>query len=118
MKKIIFYSYPKSSACRKTSKWPNLINIFYQLIDILKELPLNIFVKLVLKKFPLDLKKISNKRCKIFQSLDLNIFDLTKKKIIEVFSNDGRLIKRLSLVIKEINLRLGFNDSKYVANFK
>ena len=67
-----------------------------------KEIPFKIFVKLVLEKFPSSLKKIFNLRSKIFKLLDLNIFDLTKKKIIEVFSNDGRLIKRPSLVIKKL----------------
>ena len=34
MKKVIFYSYPKCSTCRKASKWLDQNNISYEFIDI------------------------------------------------------------------------------------
>ena len=117
MKKIIFYSYPQSSTCRKTSKCSDLNNIDYQSIDIVKEPPLKILVKLVLEKFSLEITNIFNIKGKIFKSLNLNIFDLTKKKIIELLSNDGKLIKRPFLIINESKLILGFKESEYIAIF-
>ena len=118
MKKIILYSYPKCSTCRKASKWLDQNNINYQLIDIIKEPPSKVFLELALTEFSLDIKKIFNIRGKSFKSIDFDIRDLTKKKIIEMLSNDGRLIKRPFLIINESKLILGFNECEYAANFK
>ena len=118
MKKIIFYSYPKCSTCRKASKWLDQNNINYQLIDIVKEPPSGKFLELALKQFSSEIKKIFNTRGKSFKSIEMDILDLTKKRIIELLSKDGKLIKRPFLVINENKLILGFNESEYIANLK
>tara|TARA_A100000164_G_C21747951_1_gene695579 strand:+ start:153 stop:509 length:357 start_codon:yes stop_codon:yes gene_type:complete len=118
LKKIIFYSYQKCSTCRKATKWLDLNNINYQFIDIIKEPPSKNFLELALIQFSLDKKKIFNTRGKSFQSLDFDILNLTKKRIIEILSNDGKLIKRPFLVINESKIILGYNESDYVSNFK
>ena len=118
MKKVTFYSYPKCSTCRKASKWLDQNNIKYQLIDIVKETPSKKFLELALIQFSLDIKKIFNTRGKSFKSIDLDILHLTKKEIIELLSNDGKLIKRPFLIINESKFLLGFNESEYVEQFK
>ena len=118
MKKVTFYSYPKCSTCRKASKWLDQNNINYQLKDIVKETPSKKFLELALIQFSLDIKKIFNTRGKNFKSLNIDYHDLPKKKIVELLSNDGKLIKRPFLIINERKLILGFNESEYTANFK
>mgnify|MGYP002870848292 CR=1 FL=1 len=118
MKKIIFYSYPKCSTCRKASKWLDQNNINYKFIDKIKEPPSKKFLDLALIQFSLDIKKLFNTRGKSFKTLNFNILDLTKNEIIELLSNDGKLIKRPFLIINESKLILGFNDSEYEAKFK
>ncbi len=118
MKKVIFYSYPKCSSCRKASKWLDQNNIDYQFIDIVKDPPSTKILELALTQFSLDIKKIFNTRGKSFKSININIFDLTRKKIIDLLSNDGKLIKRPFLIINESKFILGFNESEYAANFK
>ena len=118
MKKIIFYSYSKCSTCRKASNWLDQNNINYQFIDIVKEPPSRKFLELALVQFSSDIKKIFNTRGRSFRSINFNILDLTKKEIIELLSNDGKLIKRTFLIINESKLILGFNDSEYANNFK
>ena len=118
MKKVIFYSYPKCSTCRKASNWLDQNNINYQFIDIVKEPPSRKFLELALVQFSSDIKKIFNTRGRSFRSINFNILDLTKKEIIELLSNDGKLIKRPFLIINESKLILGFNDSEYATNFK
>ncbi len=118
MKKVIFYSYPKCSTCRKALKWLDQNNIKYQFIDIVKEPPSKKYLELALNQFSLDIKKIFNTRGKSFKLIDFDILELTKEKIIELLSNDGKLIKRPFLIIKESKLILGFNESEYDANFK
>ena len=118
LKRVIFYSYPKCSTCRKASKWLDQNNINYQLIDIVKEPPSKKFLELALIQFSLDIKKIFNTRGKSYKSIGIDILDLTKKKIIELLSNDGKLIKRPFLIINESKLILGFNESEYASKFK
>ena len=112
------YSYPKCSTCRKASKWLDQNNINYTFIDIVKETPSKQFLELALIQFSLDIKKIFNTRGKNFKSKNIDILGLPKKKIIELLSNDGKLIKRPFLIINESKLILGFNESEYTANFK
>jgi len=118
LKKVIFYSYPKCSTCRKASKWLDQNNINYKFVDIVKETPSKKFLELALMQFSLDLKKIFNTRGKNFKSINFDVLELPKKKIIELLSNDGKLIKRPFLIINESKLILGFNESEYTANFK
>ena len=118
MKKIIIYSYPKCSTCRKALKWLDQNNINYHLVDIIKEPPSRNFLELAFKQFSLDVKKIFNTRGKSFKFIDINILDLTKEKIIDLLSNDGRLIKRPFLIINESKLLLGFKESEYIANLR
>ena len=118
MKKVIFYSYPKCSTCRRASKWLDQNNIKYQFKDIIKEPPTKKYLELALKLSSLNIKKIFNTRGKSFKLIDFDILDLTKKQIIELLSNDGKLIKRPFLIINESKLLLGFNDFEYASNFK
>ena len=118
MNRIILYSYPKCSTCRKASKWLDQNNINYQLIDIIKEPPSRKFLELALMQFSLDIKKIFNTRGKSYKSIDIDILGLTKDKVIELLSKDGKLIKRPFLIINESKLILGFSQSEYIANLK
>ncbi len=118
MKKVIIYSYPKCSTCRKALKWLDQNKINYEFKDIVKLPPSKKFLELALIQFSLDIKKIFNTRGKSFKTLNFNILDLSKNEIIELLSNDGKLIKRPFLIINESKLILGFNDSEYTASFK
>ena len=66
----------------------------------------------------MDIKKIFNTRGKSFKAIDFDILELKKKRIIELLSNDGKLIKRPFLVISERKLLIGYNESEYSANLK
>ena len=118
MKKIIFYSYPKCSTCRKALKWLDENNINYQLINIIKEPPSKKFLELALIQFSTDIRKIFNIRGKSYKLIDIDILDLTRKKIVELLSNDGKLIKRPFLIMGDSKLIIGFNESEYIANLK
>ena len=118
MKRIIFYTYQKCTTCRKALKWLDQNNINYQLIDIIKEPPSKKFLEMALIQFSQDIKKIFNTRGKSYKAIDIDILELTKKRIIELLSNDGKLIKRPFLIINGSKLILGFNESEYISNLK
>ena len=117
MKKIIFYSYLKCSTCRKAAKWLDEKDFEYQLIDIVKEPPLLDYLNLALEQYSEDKKRIFNTRGKSFKSINLDIYSLSRKEIIQLLLNDGKLIKRPFLVYEEKKVILGFDEIEYVKQF-
>ena len=118
MKKFIFYSYLKCSTCRKAAKWLDNKAFEYQLIDIVKEPPLLKYINLALDQYSLDKKRVFNTRGKSFKGIDSDIKDLSNEKIIELLSNDGKLIKRPFLIVNESKFIMGFDESEYEVLFK
>ena len=113
MKKIIIYSYPKCSTCRKALKWLDQKGFEYQLIDIVKETPSAQYLNLALKEYSAKKRNIFNTRGKSFKLIDFDIEDLSFEEIIRLLKSDGKLIKRPFLVYEEKNIILGFNESEY-----
>ena len=113
MKKIIFYSYLKCSTCIKAAKWLKSIDFEFQLIDIVKEPPLVNYLKLALEQYSDDKKRIFNTRGKAFKTLNLDIYGLSREKIIQLLLNDGKLIKRPFLIYEGKKVILGFNEIEY-----
>ena len=113
MKKIIFYSYPKCSTCRKAAKWLETKDFEYQLIDIVKEPPLLKYLNLALEQYTDDKKRIFNTRGKAFKSLNVDIYGLSSEQIIQLLFSDGKLIKRPFLIYEEKKIILGFNEIEY-----
>ncbi len=116
MNNIIFYGYPKCSTCRKASKWLDHNNIDYQYIDIVKEPPTKDILELALLGFIPNKKKIFNTRGKSYKEKDFDIEKISNEKIIDLLSNDGKLIKRPLLIIKESKILIGFDESEYSQN--
>ena len=117
MKKIIFYSYFKCSTCRKAAKWLERKDFEYQLIDIVNEPPLLDYLSLALEQYSADKKKIFNTRGKAFKSINLDIYSLSRKEIIQLLLSDGKLIKRPFLVYEGKRVILGFNEIEYAKQF-
>ena len=113
MKKIIFYSYFKCSTCRKAEKWLKSKDFEFQLIDIVKEPPLVKYLNLALEQYYDDKKRIFNVRGKAFKALNLDIYDLSSEKIIQLLLDDGKLIKRPFLIYEGKKVILGFNEIEY-----
>ena len=116
MKKIIFYSYPKCSTCRKAAKWLDKKGFEYQLIDIVNKPPLLNYLELALKQHPSDIKKVFNTRGKAFESINFDIYSLSIDEIIKLLLSDGKLIKRPFLINGE-KIILGFNEAEYSNHF-
>ena len=117
MKKLIFYSYSKCSTCRKAAKWLDNKNFEYQLIDIVKEPPTSDYLNLAYEQYSKDKKRIFNTRGKSFKSINLDIYSLSRKEIIQLLLSDGKLIKRPFLVFEGEKVILGFNEIEYVKQF-
>ena len=112
MEKIIFYSYSKCSTCLKAAKWLDNEGLEYQLIDIVKEPPLSKYLKQAFDQYSADKKRIFNTRGKAFKSISIDIFGLSREKIIKLLLSNGKLIKRPFLIFGE-KIILGFNEAEY-----
>jgi len=117
LKKIIFYSYLKCSTCRKAAKWFDKKDFEYQLIDIVQEPPSFNYLNLALEQYSADKKRIFNTRGKAFKSLNIDIYGLSREKIIKLLLSDGKLIKRPFLIYEEKKVILGFNEIEYAKQF-
>ena len=117
MEKIIFYSYSKCSTCLKAAKWLDNEGLEYQLIDIVKEPPLSKYLKLAFDQYSTDKKRIFNTRGKAFQSINIDIYGLSREKIIQLLLSDGKLIKRPFLIYEGKKVILGFNEIQYAKQF-
>ena len=113
MKKIIFYSYLKCSTCRKAAKWLERKGCEYQLIDIVKEPPLDNYLNLAIEQYSHDKKRVFNTRGKSFKTLKLDIYGLSREEMVKLLSSDGKLIKRPFLVYEEKKIILGFSEIEY-----
>ena len=118
MKKIIIYSYLKCSTCRKAIKWLDKKDFKFQLFDIVKEPPPFNYLNLALQQYSSDKKKVFNTRGKAFKALNLDIFCLSTKEIIQLLLSDGKLIKRPFLIYEGKKVILGFNEIEYAKQLK
>ena len=117
MKKIILYSYLKCSTCRKAAKWLESKDFEFKVIDIVKEPPLVNYLNLALEQYSDDKKRIFNTRGKAFKTLNLDIYGLSRKEIIQLLLSDGKLIKRPFLIFEGKKVILGFNEIQYARQF-
>ena len=113
MKKIILYSYLKCSTCRKAAKWLTGRGLEFQLIDIVKEPPLFNYLNLAIEQYSDDKNRIFNTRSKAFKLLNLDIYCLSRREIIQLLLSDGKLIKRPFLIYEGEKVILGFNEIEY-----
>ena len=116
MKKIIFYSYLKSSTCRKAAKWLENKDLEFELHDIVKEPPLVDYLNLAFDQYSDDKKRVFNTRGKAFKSINIDIYSLPREEIIQLLLSDGKLIKRPFLVYEK-KVILGFNEIEYAKQF-
>ena len=86
----------------------------YEIIDITKQPPNKKFLELALQQFSSNKKKVLNTRGKSFKLIDVNIEDISNKELIQLLSEDGKLIKRPFLVVNKTKIITGFNESEYV----
>ncbi len=103
----------KCSTCRKAAKWLRSKDLEFQLIDIVKEPPLESYLNLALEQYSDEKKRIFNTRGKAFKTLNLDIYCLSREEIIQLLLSDGKLIKRPFLIYEGKKVILGFNEIEY-----
>ena len=71
------------------------------------------YLNLALDKYSYDKERIFNIRGKVFKTLNLDIYVLSREEIIQLLLSDGKLIKRPFLIYEGKKVILGFNEIEY-----
>lgn len=111
---ILFLQYPKCGTCRKAKKWLNDNKINVSERHIVEEKPTFNEIKKWHSMSGLPLKKFFNTSGKIYKEKKLKdiIPNLTETEIYNVLSNEGMLVKRPILVLKD-KVLVGFKEEDW-----
>jgi len=107
MNRVVFFTYPSCTSCRKTKAWLLEKGVPYEERHLFKNPPsVNELLEMIKKTEGLD--DILSTRSQIFKSLDVDIDNLKVSEMLELLSNEPRLLKRPIITDGE-NLVVGYN---------
>ena len=110
MARLVFYTYPSCTSCRKTKAWLKQHQIDYEERHIFKETPKMDELMNIIKLTKEGVKEILATRSETFKNLDINIDDLRVSEVLELLHNEPRLLRRPILTDGE-KLIVGYNRS-------
>lgn len=107
---ITFYTYPSCTSCRKAKAWLTENGVTYVERHLFKNPPSARELLDIIKMTHNGLDEILSTRSQKFKNLDVDIEDMTVKELLEMLSEDPRLLKRPILTDGE-NVVIGYNQS-------
>lgn len=109
--KVLFVCYPKCSTCAKAKKFLDANNIDYDFRDIKEYNPNKDELKDWHEKSGLDIKKFFNTSGQAYRKLGLKdkLKDMSLDEKYQILSEDGMLVKRPILVLKD-KVTVGFKE--------
>jgi len=110
MARLVFYTYPSCTSCRKTKAWLKQHQIEYEERHIFKETPEMDELMNIIKLTKEGVKEILATRSETFKNLNVNIDDLRVSEVLELLHNEPRLLRRPILTDGE-KLIVGYNRS-------
>ncbi|MGV3488841.1 MAG: Spx/MgsR family RNA polymerase-binding regulatory protein [Tuberibacillus sp.] len=108
MARLVFYTYPSCTSCRKTKAWLKQHQIDYVERHIFKETPEMDELMNIIKLTKEGVKEILATRSETFKKLNVNIDDLRVSEVLELLHNEPRLLRRPILTDGE-KLIVGYN---------
>lgn len=108
--KLTFFTYPSCTSCRKAKAWLTEHGVEYEERHLFKNPPSAEELLEIIKMTSNGLEEILSTRSQKFKDLDFDINELTVSELLELLSEDPRLLKRPILTDGE-NLVVGYNQS-------
>ncbi len=106
-KKLLFFTYPSCTSCRKTKAWLSENGVKYEERHLFKNPPsVDELLEIIKKTSSVD--EILSTRSQLFKNLDVDIDDLKVSEFLQMLANEPRLLKR-PILIDGQNLVIGFN---------
>ncbi|WP_077615665.1 Spx/MgsR family RNA polymerase-binding regulatory protein [Caenibacillus caldisaponilyticus] len=110
MARLVFYTYPSCTSCRKTKAWLKQHHIDYEERHIFKEAPGKDELMEIIKLTKEGVKEILATRSETFKKLDIDIEELRVSEVLQLLHDEPRLLRRPILTDGE-KLIIGFNRS-------
>lgn len=106
--KLTFFTYPSCTSCRKAKSWLLENGISFEERHLFKNPPTAQELLDIIKMTTNGLDEILSTRSQKFKGLDRDINDMTVSELLEMLSDEPRLLKRPILTDGE-NLIIGYN---------
>jgi len=107
-RKLVSYTYPSCTSCRKTKAWLLEKGVNYEERHLFKNPPSVNELMDIIKKTNNGLEEILSTRSQLYKNLDINIEDLKVSELLELLSKEPRLLKR-PILTDGNNLVVGYN---------
>ncbi len=119
MTQIKIYHYERCSTCRKAIKYLEANKISYEALPIVEKPPTKAELKVALKDFGGELKKLFNTSGLVYREMKLSqkIKTMEEKEAIDLLNENGKLVKRPFILTEEGTL-LGFKEAEWDKVFK
>ncbi len=113
------YSYKGCGTCRKAAKWLQSQGISFEEIPIRETPPSKDEIRLMLKGYEGQIKKLFNVSGQDYRALNLKekLPDLLEDEAIDLLASNGNLIKRPFLLSENQGL-VGFNEENWARLLK
>lgn len=105
---ILFYTYPSCTSCRKTKAWLNENGIEYEERHMFRTPPSVAELRAMFEMTMNGTDDLLSKRSQSFKTLDMNLEDLSLNQLINLLTEDPKLLRRPIITYKD-NLIVGYN---------
>ncbi|MCK1991491.1 Spx/MgsR family RNA polymerase-binding regulatory protein [Peribacillus muralis] len=109
MGRLTFFSYPSCTSCRKTKKWLNANHISFDERHLFRETPTEAELKRILELTTEGLDEVLATRSEAYKGLLVNIDEMNLSNVIQLLTNEPRLLRRPILIDGE-KLVIGHNE--------
>ncbi len=114
--KVVFFTYPSCTSCRKTKAWLVEKGIEYEERHLFRNPPTVDELMDIIKRTSNGLEEIMSTRSQMFKNLNVDIENLRVSELLEILSKEPRLLKRPIITSGE-NLVIGYNKPALEQHF-
>jgi regulatory protein spx len=108
---ITLYVTPSCTSCRKAKAWLEQNNLPYKEKNIMQDSLSIDEIKSIIRMTEEGTQEIISKRSKTFQELNINLDELTLKKLYELVIENPSILKR-PILIDEKRLLVGYHEEE------
>ncbi|HJV45664.1 MAG TPA: Spx/MgsR family RNA polymerase-binding regulatory protein [Bacillota bacterium] len=105
---VKFYTYPSCTSCRKAKSFLKANKIPYEERHLFREPPTKEELLAIIKKTHNGIDDILSTRSRTFKELTIDIENLTVSEILQMLSEEPRLLRR-PILIDEDRLIIGYD---------
>ncbi|RSK27832.1 Spx/MgsR family RNA polymerase-binding regulatory protein [Bacillus sp. HMF5848] len=110
MDRILFYTYPSCTSCRKAKQWLKSNNILFEERHIFRDTPSYEELLKILQLTTEGIDEILATRSQTFKKLNKDINELTVSEVVKLIIDDPRLLRR-PILTDGTRLLVGYNES-------